>query len=82
MAKKKKAVTGTAQAGPSIKGHWDGWNAALDDAPQTFIVQAPLAQSLAAKHGDRFTPNALLLEMAENGETFYGRFGDKAKAAA
>jgi hypothetical protein len=32
MAKKKKAVTGTAQAGPSIKSHWDGWNAALDDA--------------------------------------------------
>jgi 3-hydroxyacyl-CoA dehydrogenase / enoyl-CoA hydratase / 3-hydroxybutyryl-CoA epimerase len=41
-----------------------------------------LAQSLAAKHGDRFTPNALLLDMAKKGETFYGRFGEKAKAAA
>jgi 3-hydroxyacyl-CoA dehydrogenase/enoyl-CoA hydratase/3-hydroxybutyryl-CoA epimerase len=41
-----------------------------------------LARSLAAKHGDRFTPNALLIEMAKNGETFYGRFGEKAKAAA
>ena len=36
-----------------------------------------LARSLAAKHGDRFTPNALLIEMAKNGETFYGRFGEK-----
>jgi 3-hydroxyacyl-CoA dehydrogenase/enoyl-CoA hydratase/3-hydroxybutyryl-CoA epimerase len=40
-----------------------------------------LAQSLAAKHGDRFAPNALLIEMARKGETFYGRFGEKAKAA-
>ncbi len=40
-----------------------------------------LAQSLAAKHGDRFAPNALLREMAAKGETFYGRFGEKAKAA-
>jgi 3-hydroxyacyl-CoA dehydrogenase/enoyl-CoA hydratase/3-hydroxybutyryl-CoA epimerase len=40
-----------------------------------------LAQSLAAKYGDRFTPNALLLEMAKKGETFYGRFGTKGKAA-
>jgi len=30
---------------------------------------------LAAKHGDRFAPNALLIEMARKGETFYGRFG-------
>jgi 3-hydroxyacyl-CoA dehydrogenase / enoyl-CoA hydratase / 3-hydroxybutyryl-CoA epimerase len=41
-----------------------------------------LAQSLAAKYGDRFTPNALLLEMAKNGETFYGRFGRKEQAKA
>ena len=40
-----------------------------------------LAQSLAAKHGERFKPNALLIEMAKNGESFYGRFGEKAKAA-
>jgi len=31
--------------------------------------------ALAAKYGDRFKPNALLCEMAEKGETFYGRFG-------
>jgi 3-hydroxyacyl-CoA dehydrogenase / enoyl-CoA hydratase / 3-hydroxybutyryl-CoA epimerase len=41
-----------------------------------------LAQSLAAKYGDRFAPNALLLEMAKNGETFYGRFGRKEQAKA
>jgi 3-hydroxyacyl-CoA dehydrogenase/enoyl-CoA hydratase/3-hydroxybutyryl-CoA epimerase len=41
-----------------------------------------LAQSLAAKYGDRFKPNALLLDMAKNGETFYGRFGQKAQAKA
>jgi 3-hydroxyacyl-CoA dehydrogenase / enoyl-CoA hydratase / 3-hydroxybutyryl-CoA epimerase len=41
-----------------------------------------LAQSLAAKYGKRFTPNALLIEMAKNGETFYGRFGQNAKAKA
>jgi 3-hydroxyacyl-CoA dehydrogenase / enoyl-CoA hydratase / 3-hydroxybutyryl-CoA epimerase len=41
-----------------------------------------LAQSLAAKYGDRFAPNALLIEMAKNGETFYGRFGQSAKAKA
>ena len=29
---KRKPVTGTAKAGDSIKGHWDGWNAALEDA--------------------------------------------------
>ena len=29
---KKKSVIGRAKAGDSIKGHWDGWNAALDDA--------------------------------------------------
>ena len=40
-----------------------------------------LAQSLAAKHGDRFTPNKLLIEMAGKGETFYSRFGEKTKAA-
>ena len=31
---KKKPVTGTAKAGDSIKGHSDGWNAALEDALQ------------------------------------------------
>ncbi|HLW90262.1 MAG TPA: 3-hydroxyacyl-CoA dehydrogenase NAD-binding domain-containing protein [Roseiarcus sp.] len=41
-----------------------------------------LAQSLAAKYGKRFTPNPLLIEMAKNGETFYGRFGQKETAKA
>jgi 3-hydroxyacyl-CoA dehydrogenase / enoyl-CoA hydratase / 3-hydroxybutyryl-CoA epimerase len=41
-----------------------------------------LAQSLAAKYGDRFAPNALLVEMAKSGETFYGRFGSKTNAKA
>ena len=35
---------------------------------------------LAQKYGKRFTPNALLREMAEKGETFYSRF-DPQKAA-
>jgi 3-hydroxyacyl-CoA dehydrogenase / enoyl-CoA hydratase / 3-hydroxybutyryl-CoA epimerase len=39
--------------------------------------------ALAAKYGDRFKANALLREMAEKGETFYGRFGgEKVKQAA
>lgn len=38
--------------------------------------------ALAQKYGKRFAPPALLREMAEKGETFYGRFGVKAKAAA
>ena len=40
-----------------------------------------LAERLAAKHGDRFKPNALLKDMARKGDTFYGRFAP-AKAAA
>ena len=40
-----------------------------------------LCDALAAKHGPRFSPPTLLREMAEKGETFYGRFGPKAKAA-
>ncbi|MDQ2089902.1 3-hydroxyacyl-CoA dehydrogenase NAD-binding domain-containing protein [Marimonas arenosa] len=50
------------------------------------IIGAPYAvercNELAAKFGERFAPPALLVEMAENGETFYGRFGvEQAKAA-
>ena len=37
---------------------------------------------LSAKYGDRFAAPALLREMAEKGETFYGRFGPEAKKAA
>ncbi len=38
--------------------------------------------SLAAKYGDRFKPNALLRDMARKGETFYGRYGAQQKKAA
>jgi len=41
-----------------------------------------ICDGLAAAHGDRFAPPALLREMAERGETFYGRFGTKAAEAA
>jgi 3-hydroxyacyl-CoA dehydrogenase/enoyl-CoA hydratase/3-hydroxybutyryl-CoA epimerase len=39
-----------------------------------------LCRKLAAKHGDRFAPPKLLLDMAANGDTFYRRFAPK-KAA-
>jgi 3-hydroxyacyl-CoA dehydrogenase / enoyl-CoA hydratase / 3-hydroxybutyryl-CoA epimerase len=45
---------------------------------KTFVK---LCQSLEAKHGARFTPCKLLVDMAAKGETFYGRFAPK-KAAA
>ncbi len=41
-----------------------------------------LADRLAEKHGVRFRPNTLLKKMAAKGESFYGRFGDRAKSAA
>ncbi len=37
---------------------------------------------IAKTYGDRFEAPALLREMATNGESFYGRFGPEAKAAA
>jgi 3-hydroxyacyl-CoA dehydrogenase/enoyl-CoA hydratase/3-hydroxybutyryl-CoA epimerase len=40
-----------------------------------------LAKKLARKHGPRFKPNKLLRDMAANGETFYGRFGQANGAA-
>ncbi|TCP41292.1 3-hydroxyacyl-CoA dehydrogenase NAD-binding domain-containing protein [Rhodovulum marinum] len=40
-----------------------------------------LCDDLAARHGERFTAPGLLREMAERGETFYGRFGPAAQAA-
>jgi 3-hydroxyacyl-CoA dehydrogenase/enoyl-CoA hydratase/3-hydroxybutyryl-CoA epimerase len=40
-----------------------------------------ICDSLAAAHGARFRAPALLREMAANGQTFYGRFGQEAKAA-
>ena len=40
-----------------------------------------IADGLAASHGDRFAPPALLREMAEKGDSFYGSFGTQAAAA-
>lgn len=41
-----------------------------------------LCAQLVADYGDRFAAPDLLVEMAKNGETFYGRFGPQAKTAA
>lgn len=40
-----------------------------------------IAEGLAARHGERFAPPALLREMAERGEGFYDRFGGRKQAA-
>jgi 3-hydroxyacyl-CoA dehydrogenase/enoyl-CoA hydratase/3-hydroxybutyryl-CoA epimerase len=40
------------------------------------------ADRLADAYGERFRPNALLRDMAAKGESFYGRFGERLKAAA
>lgn len=40
-----------------------------------------LAEKLAAEHGDRFAPPALLRDMAAKSESFYGRFGGQKQAA-
>ncbi|HMM07961.1 MAG TPA: 3-hydroxyacyl-CoA dehydrogenase NAD-binding domain-containing protein [Paracoccus solventivorans] len=40
-----------------------------------------IAEALAASHGDRFAPPALLRDMAAKGDSFYGRFGAQAAAA-
>lgn len=37
-----------------------------------------LCKKLQKKHGARFKPNKLIVEMAANNETFYGRFNPKA----
>ncbi len=41
-----------------------------------------ICEGLAAAHGPRFEPPKLLREIAAKGETFYGRFGPQADAAA
>jgi 3-hydroxyacyl-CoA dehydrogenase/enoyl-CoA hydratase/3-hydroxybutyryl-CoA epimerase len=41
-----------------------------------------LCKTLEAKYGSRFRPPKLLLDMAERGETFYGRFAPGAAQAA
>ncbi|MGA0532930.1 3-hydroxyacyl-CoA dehydrogenase NAD-binding domain-containing protein [Hansschlegelia sp. KR7-227] len=49
--------------------------------PRRFVR---LAAALAEIHGPRFRPNRLLIDLAETGDTFYGRFagGGAAPAAA
>jgi 3-hydroxyacyl-CoA dehydrogenase/enoyl-CoA hydratase/3-hydroxybutyryl-CoA epimerase len=39
-------------------------------------------KALANKHGARFTPNKLLIDLAAKGENFYGRYAAAKKAAA
>jgi 3-hydroxyacyl-CoA dehydrogenase / enoyl-CoA hydratase / 3-hydroxybutyryl-CoA epimerase len=39
------------------------------------------AKSLAAAYGPQFEPSAKLVQMAERGETFYGKYAGKLKAA-
>jgi 3-hydroxyacyl-CoA dehydrogenase/enoyl-CoA hydratase/3-hydroxybutyryl-CoA epimerase len=41
-----------------------------------------LCRKLEAKFGSRFAPPKLLIEMAEKGESFYGRFAPEKKKAA
>jgi len=41
-----------------------------------------LCETLAKKCGPRFAPSKLLVEMAQKGESFYGRFGPARRAAA
>ncbi len=43
---------------------------------------AALCTRLAAKHGERFKPSPLLIDLAAKGETFYGRFAPKKDRAA
>ena len=53
-----------------------GW---LDMLGAERVVE--LADKLAAEHGDRFAPPALVRDMAAKGESFYGRFGGQKQAA-
>jgi 3-hydroxyacyl-CoA dehydrogenase / enoyl-CoA hydratase / 3-hydroxybutyryl-CoA epimerase len=39
------------------------------------------ARELAAKYGPQFATSEKLVRMAERGETFYGTYGEKEKAA-
>jgi 3-hydroxyacyl-CoA dehydrogenase/enoyl-CoA hydratase/3-hydroxybutyryl-CoA epimerase len=47
--------------------------------PKKFVE---LCRRFEAKFGDRFTPNKLLLDLAEKNETFYGRFAPEKKKEA
>ena len=51
--------------------------AATGESLENFVG---LARSLEAKHGARFKPNGLLLEMAETRGSFYGQAAQKAAA--
>jgi 3-hydroxyacyl-CoA dehydrogenase/enoyl-CoA hydratase/3-hydroxybutyryl-CoA epimerase len=46
---------------------------------KTFVA---LCARLEKKYGSRFRPNALLLDLAANGDTFYGRFASGGKKEA
>ena len=46
--------------------------------PKAFVE---LCRELQAKHGDRFAPPRIILDMAASGETFYGRAAKEKKAA-
>lgn len=46
--------------------------------PKAFVE---LCRELQSKHGDRFAPPKILLDMAASGETFYGRAAKEKKAA-
>ena len=45
---------------------------------ETFVARA---KELAAKYGSQFEPSDKLVRMAERGETFYGSYGERRKAA-
>ncbi|MBU2125826.1 MAG: enoyl-CoA hydratase/isomerase family protein [Alphaproteobacteria bacterium] len=60
---------------------WSGGPITLIDQTglKEFVAQA---DDYAARYGDRFSPPQLLRDMAAKGETFYGNFAGKQKAAA
>ncbi|MHA6287374.1 3-hydroxyacyl-CoA dehydrogenase NAD-binding domain-containing protein [Maricaulis sp. CAU 1757] len=60
---------------------WSGGTLSFIDTigAKAFVARA---DELAAAHGEQFKVPGLLREMAEKGETFYGRFGAKAPVAA
>ena len=59
---------------------WSGGPFAWCDIQGVANVVA-LCDELTEKYGPRFEAPALLREMAQKGETFYGRFGQQAEAA-
>ena len=48
--------------------------------PGAFVDEPALCERLAAKYGPHFAPTPLLKDMAEKGESFYGKY-QPAKAA-